>query len=315
MDRSLIGLGGPPFEVFVERGKVREFAKGTYSRHPAYMDDPRPVIPPTFLAMAGYVWGYTLERPGDTDLRRAGLELAMTLHAEDEFVFHGPPPRAGGKLIAQTKVADVWEKRGARSGRLTFFKMLTEFRDEGGRLIAEDRTTSVDPEYAPAAEAVDVTPLDRRPFFTADRGADLLAIIRPAHWEATEVGQGPGPITFPPLTLTEIVRYQGAASDDHPMHHDENHARNGGYPTNFSVGLLHVGALASYATTWLGPENVRRLKARFKGLQWPGDRLTYAGEVARKYQENGARKVDLALTCTRQTGEETLAVAMTFVAP
>ena len=51
------------------------------------------------------------------------------------------------------------------------------------------------------------------------------------------------------------------------------------------------------------------------GIQWPGDRLTYDGSVARLYQDAGGRKVDLALTCTRQTGEQTLAVSMTFVVP
>ena len=178
-----------------------------------------------------------------------------------------------------TKIEDIYEKQGARSGRLTFWQMLTEFRDEAGLVVALDRTTSVAPEHAPAAEAVDVTPLAERPFFERDEGADLLREIPACGWGDLADGRGPGPITFPPLTLTEIVRYQGAAVDDHPMHHDENHARHGGYPTNFSVGLLHVGALASYATYWLGPENVRRLKARFMGIQWPGDRLTYDGTV------------------------------------
>jgi acyl dehydratase len=111
------------------------------------------------------------------------------------------------------------------------------------------------------------------------------------------------------------VRYQGGSSDYQPMHHDDAYARNGGYPCAFSVGLLHVGTLASYATQWLGPANVRRLKARFLGLQWPGDRLTYEGRVVRLYDEAGGARVDLDLTCTRQTGERTLEVAMTFVAP
>jgi acyl dehydratase len=313
--RDLIGLSGPPFQVPIERGKVREFAAGTYSRHPAYRNDPRPPIPPTFLAMAGYVWGYTLERPRGTALEAANLHLAMTLHGEDEFVFHGPPPRAGDVLTAVTRVEDVIEKTGRRAGRIVLYVMLTEFRDPAGRLVAIDRTTSVETERAPSGEAEGVTPPERRPFFVRDEGADLIAAIRPARAADLRVGAGPGPVTFPPLTPTEIVRYQGAASDDHPMHHDDNHARAGGYPCAFSVGLLHVGALASYATQWLAPANVRRLKARFLALQWPGDRLTYEGRIARLYEEAGERRVDLDLTCARQTGERTLDVAMTFVAP
>ena len=315
IDESLIGLSGPPFDVWVERGKVRELARATYSHHQAYLEDPEPVIPPTYLSMAGYVWGYTLERPGDTPLKRAELELAMTLHAEDVFTFHGPLPRAGTKLVAQTRIADIVEKQGRRSGRLTFWKMLTEFRDGSGRLIAEDLTTSVDPEIAPSAQYTDVTPMPDRPVFLNDDGAELLKQIDSASWTDLSMGSGPGSITFPPLSLTEIVRYQGAAVDDHPMHHDESFARRGGYPTNFSIGLLHVSALASYATYWLGPENVRCLAARFLGMHWPGDRLTYEGRVESLTETAAGRLAEIRLTCKRQTGEQTLDVMMTFEMP
>ena len=314
-DKSLLGLCGPTFDVWIERGKVRELARATYSSHPAYLCEGNPVIPPTYLSMAGYVWGYTLERPGDTVLAQAGLrDSDMTLHAEDVFTFHGPPPRAGTKLMAQTKIADIIEKQGRRSGKLVFWKMLTEFRDENGVLVAEDLTTSVETENAPASESSDVTPTTERAPFSHDEGAQLLLAIEPAQWKDLKEGTGPGPITFPPLTLTEIVRYQGAAVDDHPMHHDESFAREGGYPTNFSIGLLHVATLASYATGWLGPENLRRLRARFLGLHWPGDRLTYEGKVLSLSESSDGRQVEIGLTCRRQTGEQTLDVNMNFAA-
>ncbi len=313
IDESLIGLSGPPFDVWIERGKVRELARATYSSHQAYLDAHDPIIPPTYLSMAGYVWGYTLERPGNTVLRRANLgDADMTLHAEDVFTFHGSPPKAGVKLIAQTKIADIVEKQGRRSGRLVFWKMLTEFRDDNGELVAEDLTTSVETEKAPSAASVDVTPFAERPIFSRDEGADLLQEIAPARFEDLKEGVGPGAITFPPLTLTEIVRYQGAAVDDHPMHHDESFARSGGYPTNFSIGLLHVATLASYATNWLGPENVRQLRARFLGIHWPGDRLTYEGTVLSLDDTADGRQAEIGLTCRRQTGEQTLDVTMIF---
>lgn len=312
-DKSLVGLCGPTFDVWIERGKVRELARATYSRHPAYLTALDPVISPTYLSMAGYIWGYTLERPGDTVLALAGLtDSDLTLHAEDVFTFHGPPPRAGTKLLAQTKIADIVEKQGRRSGKLVFWKMLTEFRDEDGTLVAEDLTTSVETENAPSSQSADVTPTDERAPFSQDEGARLLKEIEPARWADLKEGDGPGPITFPPLTLTEIVRYQGAAVDDHPMHHDESFARQGGYPTNFSIGLLHVATLASYATYWLGPENVRRLQARFLGLHWPGDRLTYEGNVLSHSEISTGRQVEVGLTCHRQSGEQTLDVSMTF---
>jgi acyl dehydratase len=118
-----------------------------------------------------------------------------------------------------------------------------------------------------------------------------------------------------PLSRTDFVRYQGASGDFNPVHHDEVFATGAGYPSVFSVGMLQAGILATYATNWLGPENVRRFKVRFSEQVWPGDTLTCAGTVVKKYEEDGDRKVDLELTCTRQTGGAAIEGSATFVVP
>jgi acyl dehydratase len=87
---------------------------------------------------------------------------------------------------------------------------------------------------------------------------------------------------FGPVTRTDIVRYQGAAGDMQPIHHDEEYARAAGFPTVFSVGMFQAGLLASWAADWLGPENVRSYRARFNEQVWPGDVLTCSGVVARE---------------------------------
>lgn len=66
------------------------------------------------------------------------------------------------------------------------------------------------------------------------------------------VGTAAEPRTYPPLTRTDFVKYQGASGDFHPLHHDELYARETGFPSVFSVGMLQAGLLASYATDWLG---------------------------------------------------------------
>jgi len=48
---------------------------------------------------------------------------------------------------------------------------------------------------------------------------------------------------------------------------------------------------------------------------WPGDVLTFTGKIAKKYEEDGVRKVDLELVCTRQTGGIAVQAWMTFVVP
>jgi acyl dehydratase len=78
--------------------------------------------------------------------------------------------------------------------------------------------------------------------------------------------------TFGPVTMTDIVRYQGASGDMNPMHHDDALARTAGYPEAFGVGMLNAGYLATYCTDMFGTDTVRRFRTRFRGLVWRGGR-------------------------------------------
>jgi acyl dehydratase len=125
----------------------------------------------------------------------------------------------------------------------------------------------------------------------------------------------PPPRVVGPLTRTDFVRYQGASGDMNPIHHDEEFAKKAGLPAPLAVGMFQAGVLNAWATDWLGPENVRRTRIRWKEQVWPGDVLTMSGKIARQYQEDGVDKVDLELTCTRQTGGVAVQAWMTFVVP
>ncbi|MEV0810447.1 MaoC/PaaZ C-terminal domain-containing protein [Micromonospora sp. NPDC050200] len=129
------------------------------------------------------------------------------------------------------------------------------------------------------------------------------------------VPAAPAPWTVGPVTRTDFVRYQGASGDMNPIHHDEEFARAAGFPTPFSVGMWQAGLLGTYATDWLGAENVRGFRIRFLEQVWPGDTLTCHGEVLREYEQDGERRVDVELTCRRQTGGTAVTVWSTFVVP
>jgi hypothetical protein len=148
-DERAVGAEGHPFEMDIERGKIREFARATLSSHPAYMAEEHPVCPPTFLTTT-FFWE---ERaPGSNPWHRVKLDPKRGMHAEQEYVFHGPPPRAGTRLVCRSRIEKVFHKEGRRGGRLTFAVMVTEFRDAAtGALVAEARMTGVEPEKPPEA--------------------------------------------------------------------------------------------------------------------------------------------------------------------
>lgn len=120
--------------------------------------------------------------------------------------------------------------------------------------------------------------------------------------------------TFGPVTRTDFVRYQGASGDMNPIHHDEEFATAAGFPSVISVGMYQAGLLATWATDWLGAENIRNYRSRFREMVLPGDELTCHGELVREYEEGGEAKVDVELTCTRQTGGVAIQAWATFVA-
>jgi hypothetical protein len=139
VDTAAEGRAGPPFEMAVERGKIREFARATGSANSAYLDEPSPVSPATFLTTA-FFW-----QPDEGNPWRAvAMDQQRGLHAEQEYVFHGPPPRAGTALTGQSRVEKIYQKEGRRGGLMTFVVMVTEFRDATGALVAESRMTGVE---------------------------------------------------------------------------------------------------------------------------------------------------------------------------
>jgi len=146
---SSLGAKGTVFEMDMERGKIFEFAVAVLCDDPAHCSGMHPVIPPTFLSTTLH-WEKRVEGANPWALVEMSEERGM--HAEQEYVFHGPPPRAGDKLLAQARITEIYDKQSRSGTSLTFVKMVTEFRDEQGKLVAESILTGVErqlPEEAP----------------------------------------------------------------------------------------------------------------------------------------------------------------------
>ena len=144
--------GGHRRHAVSDGHRTREDPASSHSRpgrdHPAYLEAERPVIPPTFLTTT-FFW-----QTGDADPWPAvQLDQQRGLHAEQEFTFFGPPPRAGTRLTCQSRITDVYTKTGRRGGELTFAVMVTEFRDETGRLVAQATLTGVETARPPKEAA------------------------------------------------------------------------------------------------------------------------------------------------------------------
>jgi hypothetical protein len=149
VDRTALGAVGIPFAMDVERGKIHEFARAVHASDPAYLTGDHPPVPPTFLTTKLF-WEEGVLGSNPWALLKVDQKRGM--HAEQEYVFYGPPPRAGARLFCQSRIAEVYQKEGRRGGALVFAVMITEFRDESGRLVAEARLTGVETARPPTEE-------------------------------------------------------------------------------------------------------------------------------------------------------------------
>jgi acyl dehydratase len=132
---------------------------------------------------------------------------------------------------------------------------------------------------------------------------------------AIEVGTAAEPRSFGPMTTQMFVRYSGASGDLNPMHYDDAFAKQAGYPSVFSQGMHTAALLATFATDWLGAENIRRFQVRFRDQVWPGDVLTCRGTVAGIQPAEGGRLVRVELVCERQTGAAAIIGEADFLVP
>jgi acyl dehydratase len=310
-----VGLQGPEYEMDIERGRIRDFARAMNAPLPEYIDARHPPIPATFLITAAYSWGYSLERPRGTAFEQIDHDLSVPLHAEESFSFHGALPRAGDRLICRASLENVWRKQGGRGGDLTFLTMLTEFSNEAGTLIAEERSTTVTTANAPAADDWSVDIPDYIPDYpeNLDPGDPFADVMR-TDWNDLVEGSGPDKIDTGALHIGDIVRFQSVVGEDNPLHYDLVWAKSMGYPNVFGLGSHQASMLAALAAHWLDPAAVRFFKARFRNVYWPGEALSYQARVSKKYidEKTGHRMVELLLNCTRNNQDPVVDVWMTL---
>ena len=114
------------------------------------------------------------------------------------------------------------------------------------------------------------------------------------------------PLVKGPITREDLKRYAAASGDPNPMHTDEEFARNAGYAGVFAHGMLSMGYLGEFLVQAGGVGSIRRFRARFAKLTWPGDVVTCRGRVTAVRDEGAARLVDCDIWTENQEGERKL---------
>jgi acyl dehydratase len=142
IDRKYIGHVEPAFEVLVEKGRLRFFAKATGQTDPVYTDDevalaaghPALPVPPTFL------FCLEMEAPDPAAIRNLlGMDYRRLLHGEQGFVYERMA-YAGDVLRFEQSIEDIYDKK---NGALEFVVRQTRVTNQRGESVAQLRTVSV----------------------------------------------------------------------------------------------------------------------------------------------------------------------------
>jgi acyl dehydratase len=142
IDRKYIGHAMPGFDVLVEKGRLRFFAKATGQTDPVYWDDaaalaaghPGLPVPPTFL------FCLEMESPDPAAIRNLlGMDYLRLLHGEQGFTCHRMA-YAGDVLRFDQRIEDIYDKKG---GALEFVVRKTRVTNQRGEPVADLRAVTV----------------------------------------------------------------------------------------------------------------------------------------------------------------------------
>ncbi|MDP9971827.1 acyl dehydratase [Variovorax paradoxus] len=142
IDRRHIGHQLPPFQVEVEKGRLRLFAKATGQTDPVYIDEaaardaghPGLPVPPTFF------FCLEMEAPNPAAIRELlGMDYRSLLHGEQGFSYHAMA-YAGDTLTFGQRIEDIYDKK---NGALEFVVRKTTVSNQRDELVAELRCVTV----------------------------------------------------------------------------------------------------------------------------------------------------------------------------
>ena len=129
LDRSLIGKVSAQGESGVERLHLKMFCSAIGETDPIYFDRaaaqaagyPDAVAPPTFLIAIENL------NPLEGSVFDIDLPVDLLLHAEQTYTYEDPI-FAGDELVIQSRITDIYEKKG---GMLEFLESETTFTKKG----------------------------------------------------------------------------------------------------------------------------------------------------------------------------------------
>jgi hypothetical protein len=106
--------------------------------------------------------------------------------------------------------------------------------------------------------------------------------------------------------VTQLVKYSAGSGDFNPLHHDYNFPQSKMLGSITVHGRFKYAALGELVSNWLGHSGrIRSISCQYRGMDMPDQEFVCGGRVAKKYEEDGRKLVDLDVWTTNAEGKKT----------
>jgi acyl dehydratase len=108
------------------------------------------------------------------------------------------------------------------------------------------------------------------------------------------------------ISRLTLALYCGASGDHNPIHVDTDFAKAAGVGDVFAHGMLSMAYLGRLLTNWVPQSALREYGVRFVAITQVGAQVRCEGRVTEKFEQDGERRVRVALSTTDQNGQTKL---------
>lgn len=122
-------------------------------------------------------------------------------------------------------------------------------------------------------------------------------------WDVLNEGDQLPPVEVRP-DLGQVIRYCALGWAFPQFFYDADAARAAGMPGTLVPGPLKAGLIDRVLEEWVGDAGfVRQVRAAHRRPDITGRPITIAGNIARRYEEEGRRRVDLEVVIVNEEGQ------------
>jgi len=267
------------------------------------------------------------------------LELPVGILASYEKWFHAPV-QVGDRLSSTVRLLEISPFKRTRVGEGYFTTIETNYYNQDDLVVAQSYTSlfsyggrhgadgkppaggapapSSDPAKRVQPSSIEEQAPADPPSGDAIRGGwhnateECLESWRtgwrpkpPAelYWEDVSVGDEL-PRLVMPITVTRCSFMASASRDFAPQHHNSWYAQNRSKTRDMFLGThFNLGMMSRFMTDWGGPlSTVRRIQLAMRRSICAGEDMIMTGRVTTKYEEDGERRVDLAIAIDTERG-------------